>query len=141
MGEDGKGEDRKRPPAARGVTSPWEWAVGVLGALLVGGTIAFMLWETVALDQTPPDIVIQVDSVTQTRAGWLVEFRARNLGTTTAAQVNVEGELRADTGVVETSDATIDFVPGRSFRRAGLLFSEDPRRHRMEIRTKGYDLP
>ena|SRR5215213_4455801 len=126
--------------APRGVTSPWEWVVGVLGALCVAGTIAFMGYEAVARERTPPDLVVQVESVSRTTGGWLVEVRARNRGTTTAAQVKVEGELRGG-GEPETREVTIDYVPGRSERTAGMIFTRDPRRGTLELRARGYDMP
>jgi uncharacterized protein (TIGR02588 family) len=47
----------------------------------------------------------------------------------------------SDTGTVESSEVTIDYVPGEATRRAGIYFSRDPRLHRLEIRAKGYDIP
>jgi uncharacterized protein (TIGR02588 family) len=123
------------------VRSRWEWAAAALGALMVGGTIAFLAHEAATEENTPPDLVVRAGAVTRTSAGWLVEVHAENRGATTAAQVQVEGELRADTGAVETSDVTIDYIPGDSERRAGLLFRADPRRHRLEVRARGFDLP
>lgn len=125
---------------ARGVTSRWEWVVGVLGALCVSATIAFMGYEALAHKRTPPDLVLQVQSVSRTSGGWLVEVRARNRGTTTAARVHVEGELRGG-GEPETSEVVIDYVPGRSERRAGMIFTRDPRAGTLELRASGYDLP
>jgi uncharacterized protein (TIGR02588 family) len=42
---------------------------------------------------------------------------------------------------VERSEATIDFVPARSSRHGGLVFKNDPRRYRMEVRPVGFDRP
>lgn len=122
-------------------TSPLEWLVAALSALLVLGTIAFLLHAALGSPATPPRITIQVDSVVRAGPGWLVEFRARNDGETTAAGLVVEGELRAGTGPVEKSQVTIDYVPARGVRRGGLFFTEDPRRHRLRIRPLGYDRP
>jgi uncharacterized protein (TIGR02588 family) len=122
-------------------TSPWEWLVGLAGAVLVAATVAFMGYQAATDEDTPPDIVIQVDSVSRLSGGYVVEFRAKNVGGTTAAQVQVQGELRGAAGVVETSGVSIDYVPSSSERRAGLLFRQDPRRHRLEVRATGYDLP
>jgi uncharacterized protein (TIGR02588 family) len=134
----GEGGGRGRPPQ---VGSRWEWAAAALGALVVGGTIGFLAYEAATEENTPPDLVVRAGPVTRTSAGWLVEVRAENRGATTAAQVRVEGELEGDTGAVETSEVTIDYVPGDSERRAGLLFRRDPRRHRLEVRARGFDLP
>lgn len=135
-GADGDGEDR-RP---RGGTSPWEWVVGALGALLVAATVSFMAYEALARERTPPDLVIQVDSVSRTTGGWRVEIIARNRGTTTAARVLVEGRLRGG-GEPETAEVTIDYVPGRGERAAGMIFTRDPRAGSLELRARSYDLP
>jgi uncharacterized protein (TIGR02588 family) len=55
--------------------------------------------------------------------------------------VQVEGELRADTGVVERSESTVGFVPARSWRKGGLVFRAEPARYRLEVRVVGYDRP
>jgi uncharacterized protein (TIGR02588 family) len=93
----------------------------------------------------PPDavprLVVQVDTVVAYRSGYAVEFRAINDGDATAANVQVHGELRADTGVVEQSESTIDFVPARSWREGGLVFQNDPRRYRLEVRPVGFNRP
>jgi uncharacterized protein (TIGR02588 family) len=134
------GGDPGRTPA-HSPPSPWEWAVGALGALLVIATVAFLGYQAAADSGTAPDIVVRVDSVSRTTEGaWRVEFTARNLGGTTAAQVQVHGELRASGAEPETGEVTLDYIPGRGERRAGLLFRGDPRRG-LELRARGYDLP
>jgi uncharacterized protein (TIGR02588 family) len=135
----GKGETGTSR-VAKNVSSPWEYVVGVLGALVVLGAIGVMLFEGATRRDSPPDLRVAVDSVMRIGEGWLVEVRVSNEGGATAAQVNVEGELRA-TEPPETSGATIDYVPAESFRRAGLIFSEDPRGKELELRVTGYDLP
>ena len=53
----------------------------------------------------------------------------------------VEGELEADTGKVETSETTIDYVPAEGEQRGGLYFRQDPRRLRLKLRAHGYREP
>lgn len=131
-----------REPARSGGDIPfWEWVVAGLGAVLVIGSIGFMLYEAVAGDDSPPDVVIRVDSVLPVQGGYLVRIRARNQGGTTAAGLTVEGELKGDTGAIETSETTVDFLPPNSERFGGLFFTRDPRRHTLELRAKGYQDP
>ncbi len=135
----GDGDHPRNP--AHSPPSPWEWAVGALGALLVIATVAFLGYQAAVDTGTPPDIVVRVDSVSRTTEGaWRVEFTARNLGGTTAARVQVRGELRAPGAEPETGEVILDYVPGHGQRRAGLLFRGDPRRG-LELRALGYDLP
>jgi uncharacterized protein (TIGR02588 family) len=124
-----------------GATSPWEWVTGAVSAFLVLGAIGFMVYEEFAHPDTPAQIVVTVDTVFAGEHGFVVQVRASNEGGTTAAGLMVQGELKGDTGVVETAEATLDYVPPRSHRRAGLLFTHDPARYALEVRPKGYDLP
>ncbi len=125
------------------ITSVWEWVVGVVGGLLVLGTVAAMTYDALTHEGTPPDFVVTVVGMQRVSGGGhLVELRAENRGGTTAAQVQVEGELSGGGAEEpETSDVTIDYVPSGSSREAGLLFTRDPRSGDLRIRVKGYDLP
>jgi uncharacterized protein (TIGR02588 family) len=145
-------DERKRKAGSRGtgggtgggvhgVESRWEWISAAVGGLLVLAAITFLVYEAVAREGTPPAIVVRVDSVSARGDGHLVELRVFNRGGTTAAAVLIEGELKDGERSVETAETTIDYIPARGFRRAGLYFGEDPRKHRLEVRPKGFDLP
>lgn len=122
-------------------TPPWEWAIAALGALIVLGGVGFMLYEATTRPSTPPKIEVVVDTIVDTEYGRVVEFTVRNHGYQTAAGLLVEGHLENDSGAVERAQATIDYVPPQAARRGGLLFSRDPRRYRLEVTGKGYDVP
>lgn len=139
--EEGRGDGERGGERRRGGTSPWEWAIAAVGALLVLGVVAAMLHEALGRPSTPPRVELTVDTVIATGSGHLVEFRARNRGSRTAAMLVVEGELRGDTGTVETAQTTLDYLPEGSERSAGLFFTHDPARYRLELRPKGYDHP
>lgn len=141
--ESGQGQDHGGSGATgdRAQPSRWEWLTAAVSTILVLGVIGFMGYQALSTPDVPPLIAIEMDSVMVGGQGYLVEFRARNSGQRTAASLLVEGELRADTGLVEKSEATIDYVPAQGHRRGGLYFSNDPRRYRLEIRPKGYDRP
>lgn len=147
MAQSGEGESNGKRSNGGGSggsgseTSASEWIVAALSAVLVLGAIGFMLYEAASEPASPPDIIIQVDSIVRTGTGYVVEFEARNRGQTTAAGLTISGELRSDTGTVATSDVTIDYVPADGTRRGGLFFSENPRLYRLEIRPEGYDRP
>lgn len=135
-GNSGDQRTRHRRP------SLWEWAAAALGAAIVAAAIGFMVYDAVTAAPHPvPKIAVRVDTVVAYRSGYIVEFRAINAGDATAANVLVQGELRSDTGVVERSKATIEFVPGGSWRPGGLVFTKDPRAYRMEVRPLGFDRP
>jgi uncharacterized protein (TIGR02588 family) len=118
-----------------------EWIVAALGAVLVVGTIGWLVWLATTRDGTPPDVRVVADGVVALQHGWLVKFRAANAGGQAAAEVLVEGELAGPDGPVETSEATVDYLPPRSEREGGLFFSHDPRRHEVRLRARGYMQP
>jgi uncharacterized protein (TIGR02588 family) len=119
-----------------------EWTAAGLGVAITLAAIGFMVYEAVsAAPDAIPAITVRVERVVVHPSGYVVEFRATNDGDATAAQVLVQGELRGDAGTVERSEATIDFVPARSWRRGGLVFGQDPRGGRVEVRVLGFDRP
>lgn len=144
-GEETGGEEGGRPGRGEGAgkrgTSPWEWILAAVSALLILGAVGFMVYEGVTAPDTPPDLEISPDTVIATGDGYLVRFVARNRGHGTAASVTVEGTLSAGGERVETAEVVLDYVPAGARRRAGLIFSRDPRTHSLEIRALGFDTP
>lgn len=136
QGNDGGSERRDR-------TSPLEWVVAGISALLVLATAAFLLYDALGSAETPPLITVEVASVVAVGGGYLVEFRARNRGQETAAGLVVEGEIHGDTGVVERSRVTVDYVAAQGAAGGGLFFTRDPRGlgNRLEVRPVGYARP
>jgi uncharacterized protein (TIGR02588 family) len=122
-------------------TSTAEWIVAAVSAALVLGVVGFLIYDGVRSPTTPPDVTVEIDSIQPAGPGYLVLLRAENRGRSTAAEVMVEGELEADTGSVETSQTTIDYVPAGGLQRAGLYFAHDPRRLRLKLRAHGYREP
>ena len=118
-----------------------EWIVAIASAALVLGVLGFLIYDGVRAPRTPPDVTIEVDSIQTAGAGYLVLFRARNSGRSTAADVLVLGELEADSGRVETSETVIDYVPAEGEQRGGLYFRQDPRSLRLRLRAQGYRDP
>lgn len=122
-------------------TSPLEWWVAGISALLVLGVVASLLHDALGPADTPPHVVIEVDSVVAIGDRYLVQFRARNHGGETAAGVQVEGTVGGGTGAGESSQVTLDYVPARGSRKGGLFFTRDPRADHLEIRALGYGRP
>lgn len=119
----------------------WMWGIAVLGLLLVAASISFMLYEAIAGDSTHADITVQVDATVPTRNGYLVKFRAVNVGGSTVEGLTIEGVLRNGSEVLETSDTVLEWVPAHSEREGGLFFSADPRQYQLQLRAKGYENP
>jgi uncharacterized protein (TIGR02588 family) len=135
-----KAREQRAPIKGAPTTSVSEWIVAIFSAALVLGLLGFLVYEGLGSPKTPPDVTIEVDSIQKAGPGYLVLFRARNSGRTTAAEVLVEGELE-DSGKIERSETTIDYVPARGEQHAGLYFRGDPQRSRLRIRAHGYREP
>lgn len=119
----------------------WMWGIGLLGLVLVLGSIGLALYEAAVGDSSPPDVTVELEEILPVQNGFLVEFRVINEGGTTAAGLTVEGELRNGTEIVETSDTTIEYVPSHSERAGGLFFTLDPRQYDLQLRATGYETP
>lgn len=119
----------------------WEWIVAGVGLVLVAGVIGFLIYEAFTGKRLPPDVKLSVDSVVEIRNGFLVRITAVNEGGMTAEGVIVEAELRSGTEPVERSRTTIDYLPPRSEKKAGLFFTRDPRQLDLQVRSLGYEEP
>jgi uncharacterized protein (TIGR02588 family) len=118
-----------------------EWVVAAFGLMLVLATLVFLVFQALHREETPPDVIVQVGSISPAAAGYLVQFRAINHGGQAAEGLVVRGELRGDGNIIETSETRIDYVPADSERRGGLYFRIDPRQVQLEIRALGYEYP
>lgn len=124
---------KSQPPAL-------EWITGALGALVFLGLIAITLTGALS-PQTPPAIKVEVVSIEQTAAGYMVQFKARNNGRITGAAVTVSATLEREGTVIEEREAQLDYIPGESFKKGGFLFKEDPRIGTLSIDANGYADP
>lgn len=115
--------------------------MAVFGLLLVLAALAALTYEAVAGDTSSPDPLIRVTGVHKVQGGYLAQVEAFNSGGDTAAGLTVGGTLKQNGQDIETSEVTLDYLPGQSLREAGLFFSEDPRRYRLELRALGYQEP
>lgn len=128
-------------PAGRRAIPALEWAVGGLGAALVLALIGYLIFQAVWRDELPPDVRLTQGLIHDQGSHWLVTFEAENTGSIAAAQLLIEGELKDGERVVETSQATLDYLPPRSRRQGGLMFRENPFTLDLELRASGYARP
>lgn len=128
----------KRPPA----TSALEWLVAGLGALIALALLGFIGWEALkGANDGPAILAVRAERIVPMPGGFVAELEVRNRSDSTAAAVQIEGILRQGDEIVETSRATIDYVPGRGRQKAGLLFTRDPAALRLDVRATGYQEP
>jgi uncharacterized protein (TIGR02588 family) len=122
-------------------TTAGEYALGALGGLLVLVLLGFLTYQAVIDEGGDPEIAVAVTAVEPRGEGWAVSFRVENRGGLTAERLEVSGSLTLGGGEVEQSSAMIAYVPPDSWRSGALLFSEDPRDGRLEVRPAGYASP
>lgn len=118
-----------------------ELLVALLGLLLVLGTIGFMIYKAVWAVESPPDIVITIDSINPVTDGYLVNIKTLNNGGTTAQGLTIEAELSSNNQAVETSEITIEYLPSYSERKGGIFFKNNPGDFELKVRPKGYEQP
>lgn len=121
---------------AKPATPLLEWIASAVGLVLTLG-VAAMIARDAFNDSADmaPDIEVVVRGTQQQGNRWLVRFDAQNRSPVTAAQVTIEGALPGG----ETSTAVIDYIPGRSTRGGGLVFSTEPRG--VQLRPLGFQDP
>ena len=123
----------KRPPPRAPLL---EWLAAAFGLALVLAVAAVIARDAINVSaETAPGLVVRATAIRPEPDGFLLEFEARNLTPVTAAAVAVEAALPGG----ETSAVTLDYVPGNSARRGGLLFRNDPRG--AALRVRGYQDP
>ncbi|WP_300573406.1 TIGR02588 family protein [Phenylobacterium sp.] len=122
-------------------TSPLEWLVAGVGALLVVFTVGYMVQFALTRPEGPPAVVLEVTGVSRASTGYLVSFTATNTGLSTGAGIVVTGELSSGGARIEASEMTLDYLPQDSERQGGLFFTQDPAAHELVLRAQGYAEP
>lgn len=118
-----------------------EWTIGAIGAAIVAAAIAFLLFEAIAVDKSPPDVQVSLQSTLPRQNGFLVKIRAENIGGEPAAHVSITAELIQEEKVVETREMEFEHLPPHSKREAGFFFVRDPRLLEIRLRARGYREP
>ena len=131
-----KQNERDAPPGV--ATSKWEWVAGAVGLLLVLGAVGFIGYTALTSNQSVPAVTLEHVGTQRTPGGYVVEFRARNSGPATAASLTISGSLYDGTTEIETSEATLDYLPPKGERRGGLIFQTDPAEHELSLEAEGY---
>jgi len=112
-----------------------EWISAALGLLVLLAMIAVLGLEMrQGGSDDVPLLEARVEGVVPVRGGYVVRIVVANGSGQTAAVVQVEGKLGE-----ETASATLDYVPGHSEARGGLMFKAGP--GPIELRVTGYELP
>jgi len=119
-----------------------EWiaaGIGLLLTLLVTGVIGRKALHGEA--EQLPVIAVAVTGITSSAPGYVLAFEASNQTGGTAAAVEIEAVLKDNGKIVDTGKATLDYVAGHGKAKGGVFLVEDPRRHKLEIRALGFQIP
>lgn len=126
----------------RSSPSVLEWVSGSVGAILALGIMGFIAVEIFDSSASgPPLLEVRPTALVGGDGQYIVEVTVANRSGQTASAVEIEGELIQRGSAVETSNASVSYVPGHSERQAGLIFSNDPRLHQLQVRATGYEEP
>jgi len=119
-----------------------EWAAAAIGLAITGGMFGFLAYEAVLQrDGAPPIMTVVPVEIVEAEGAYVLEVDVKNASRRTAAAVEIEGTLNEGGETVETSTASLTYVPGDSLRRAGLVFTHNPRQHKVQLRVTGYERP
>lgn len=119
----------------------FEWTVFGISAVLVLGTLAFLVSDA-STARTPPDVIVEVGEAVPGTGGHRLPIAIINRGGETAEEVHVEVMMESGSGGKETAEVVIAFLPRGSRREAWVTFREDPRSARtIEARARGYEVP
>ncbi len=135
---------QNRGGTSKGTTAPalLEWVAGGVGAVIVLTMMAVMASEALTTRPgIPPLMHVEPAALRAASGGFVLEVKVVNRSHQTAAAVEIEGELTHAGSTVETSSATLTYVPGNSEGEAGLVFTTDPRQHQLRLRVMGYEKP
>ncbi len=137
--DDGSNNDRRS--GAQPSTSSVEWIAAAVGLAVLAGCVAYLVYVGLSSPEGPPIVEVEAIDVHPQRGQFLVRFRARNDGNSTAVELVVEGKLIGGEKVFETAQMTIDYLPRNSEREGGLFFSRDPAEYRLVLEPVGYSAP
>ena len=117
-----------------------EWTVFAFSAVLIASVIGFLVYESAAIGDAPPDIQVQIGTPEPRTGYFAVPVEVLNKGDHTAEGVHIEMVLKG-AGEEEAGDFEIQFLPRRGSREAWVTFKSDPRNGTLEARVLGYEKP
>lgn len=103
-----------------------EWLTGLVSALIVLTVVGWIAKDSFRDQDTTPDLGATVVTTEQRSNGFQVLFEVSNGASATASQVTVHGEILDGSDIVEKASTILDYVPGKSKARGGLIFKNDP---------------
>lgn len=134
-------DDKDDDEEGVGTIPIWSWLASAIGLVLVIGSSGFMINQIIVAKHAPPEFTIRAQPPIKVSNGYLIRIQIQNIGDEVAAALLVEGELKKGEKTIESSSATIDYLPSHSQRNAGLIFSQDPSSFEVKLQAKSYVQP
>ena len=118
-----------------------ERLLAVMGALLLGSGVAFLVHDGLTRDDEPGGITIHVDEIRAAAGDYVARFTIHNGGGETLSQLHLTARLMDGDAEIESARASVDYLPGHAKQEGGFYFDHDPRRYVLSIRPEGYVEP
>lgn len=111
-----------------------------VGIILVSATIGILVYDMIAVEDSPPDIVISSNKIERGKEHYALNVSARNNGRETAQDVIIEIRMgKWDSG--ETARLEFPYIPGKSTVNGWVTFRQDPSIGDLDFRVLGYSTP
>ncbi|UXN76170.1 hypothetical protein N8D56_26275 (plasmid) [Devosia sp. A8/3-2] len=117
-----------------------EWALASAAALTVLTLFGYLVYDAFAAGDRRPWIELQRGEMNGNGPVYL-EVEVSNSGSGTAADVEIEGEVRTASGKPVLAHATLDYAPAESTKRITLVFPAGTSRDAVELRVAGFRDP
>lgn len=118
-----------------------EWTVFGISLVLVLATLGFLVRESIAGSDGPPEVVVRLGEVHRTGSGYLVPVEVENPGGATAEDVQVPIFLELPGGRREQARLAIAFLPRDSKRSGWVSFRQDPREGTLRVGAIAFEAP
>jgi uncharacterized protein (TIGR02588 family) len=117
-----------------------EWTVFGISLAMILSVVGLLVYQEVTGGDAPASLVAHAGEPRETAGGYVVPVDVRNVGDTSAEEVQLQATLTWPGGS-ERGEAILPLVPYRSDRRAWIAFSHDPRGGEIRVRVLGYREP
>jgi uncharacterized protein (TIGR02588 family) len=119
-----------------------EWAVFVVGLVLVLSALVYLAYDGATLGDAPPRLEVRTGTPEQQPHSYVVPVSVINHGDQTAEGVQIEVILLQGGEEKERSEFSVAFVPRGSTREGWVAFQTDPRAaEQIKARVLGYEKP
>lgn len=138
----GEGEDKRSENSGREDerAGNLEKIFTVLSLILITAIVVYLGKESLAT-QTPAAFILKPADPIKRGDFKAIDVYIENTGDRAAKAVNLKGEVPGPDGKPVEAEATLDWLPGRSTRRASLIFPPDAPTTAPQLEIIGYEEP